>query len=459
MMSTVVNQTSAPVYSSNPIEYFKFVRVQQCGGHNEGKRINAVAWNQDGYYFASASSDKSCRIMKCSATGLQTSKTCRELVGHTQTVEDLSWNPTQNDELVSASEDKTIRVWDIRAATKCTKSINTDDTNTNVDWSPNGRFIAVRRGIEKLRWFLKNDPKFSHLQKINEALKMPVRPDLSVSGIIPEKASMFKSALSPLNLTFQTLDPSSMYKVIFKSGDDLSQDQMIINIIKLMDRLLKRVNLDLKLTPYNVLATSENDGFVDFVPESFTITSILEKFDNSIIEFLKFYNDTPTAFGDSLDSFVKSCAGYCVITYLLAIGDRHLDNLLVTKSGRLFHIDFGFVFGNDPKPFPPPMKLCKEMVEAMGQSDSVHYHKFEIYCCQAFNILRKSAILILNLLSLMGDSSSEFSMAMKLVQHNFRLDLSDEEAEQFFLMLISESVNAMFPKVFEKIHKWALYWR
>eukprot|EP01083_Nonionella_stella_P286457 975067_1 len=234
----------------------------------------------------------------------------------------------------------------------------------------------IDKKIEKLRWFLKNDPKFSHLQKINEALKMPVRPDLSVSGIIPEKASMFKSALSPLNLTFQTLDPSSMYKVIFKSGDDLSQDQMIINIIKLMDRLLKRVNLDLKLTPYNVLATSENDGFVDFVPESFTITSILEKFDNSIIEFLKFYNDTPTAFGDSLDSFVKSCAGYCVITYLLAIGDRHLDNLLVTKSGRLFHIDFGFVFGNDPKPFPPPMKLCKEMVEAMGQSDSVHYHKF-----------------------------------------------------------------------------------
>ena len=45
------------------------------------------------------------------------------------------------------------------------------------------------------------------------------------------------------------------------------------------------------------------------------------------------------------------------------------------------------------------------------------------------------------------------------VQHNFRLDLPDEEAEQFFLMLVSESVNAMFPKVLEKIHKWALYWR
>ena len=53
------------------------------------------------------------------------------------------------------------------------------------------------------------------------------------------------------------------------------------------------------------------------------------------------------------------------------------------------------------------MKLCKEMVEAMGGSKSAQYHNFESYCCQAFNIFRKSANLILNLLSLMADSSVE----------------------------------------------------
>ena len=45
------------------------------------------------------------------------------------------------------------------------------------------------------------------------------------------------------------------YSVILKRGDDLRQDQLIVQLISLMDRLLKRENLDLNLVTYKVPLT------------------------------------------------------------------------------------------------------------------------------------------------------------------------------------------------------------
>ena len=40
------------------------------------------------------------------------------------------------------------------------------------------------------------------------------------------------------------------YTIIYKAGDDLRQDQLVLQMFSLMDRLLKDENVDLKLTPY-----------------------------------------------------------------------------------------------------------------------------------------------------------------------------------------------------------------
>jgi phosphatidylinositol 3-kinase len=100
-------------------------------------------------------------------------------------------------------------------------------------------------------------------------------------------------------------------------------------------------------------------------------------------------------------------AGYAIATYVLGIGDRHLDNLLLSKSGHCFHIDFGFILGRDPKGFVSPMRLTQAMVDGMGGDQSQDYRRFASHCAEAFNILRKSSNLILNLVSLMIDANIE----------------------------------------------------
>ncbi|CAI0385996.1 unnamed protein product [Linum tenue] len=284
----------------------------------------------------------------------------------------------------------------------------------------------TQKKIEKLRQLLSG--LLSELTYFEEPIRSPLAPSLLITGIVPSESSIFKSALHPLRLTFRT-QTGGTSKIIFKKGDDIRQDQLVVQMVSLMDRLLKLENLDLHLTPYKVLATGQDEGMLEFIPSrslaqvlhleylkdygSFCGVFVLKiqilSEHRSITSYLqKFHPDDRGPFGITatcLETFIKSCAGYSVITYILGIGDRHLDNLLLRDDGRMFHVDFGFILGRDPKPFPPPMKLCKEMVEAMGGAESQYYTRFKSYCCEAYNILRKSSNLILNLFHLMAGSN------------------------------------------------------
>ncbi|RXW21257.1 hypothetical protein EST38_g4578 [Candolleomyces aberdarensis] len=314
--------------------------------------------------------------------------------------------------------------------------------------------------IEKMRQMI-SDSK-NGLASI-PPLPLPLNAKIEITGIIAEKSSIFKSNMFPLLLYFQCSDGSE-YPVIFKDGDDMRQDQLVIQLFTLMDQLLRKENLDLKLSPYDVLATGPLQGMAQFIPSK-TIASIVSEH-GTVLNYLRLHNPDEGSVGTSgvepsvVDTFVRSCAGYCVVTYLLGVGDRHLDNLLIAPDGHFFHVDFGYILGRDPKPFPPPVKVCKEMIDGMGGAQSPHYMRFKNYCFTAFTILRKSANLILNLVALMIDANIpdiKHRDVHEQIQEKFRLDLSEEEAIKHFETLLNET--SYITAVFDRIHDLAQYWR
>uniref|UniRef100_A0A183BU91 Phosphatidylinositol 3-kinase catalytic subunit type 3 n=1 Tax=Globodera pallida TaxID=36090 RepID=A0A183BU91_GLOPA len=296
-----------------------------------------------------------------------------------------------------------------------------------------------------------------------KGLSLPLDPSIHVRAVQPESAVLFSSNLMPMRLTFSTVrdgltpyECAEAYTTIFKRGDDLRQDQLVLQMIRLMDELLKEDKLDLCLTPYAVLATSCSEGFVQFIRGATPLADI-----KSIQDTLRTFRPSSSApYGieaDVLNNYVKSCAGYSVICYILGIGDRHLHNLLLCENGKMFHVDFGFILGRDPKPMPPAMKLTSEMVNAMGGQNSEHFRAFVNYCTTAFCILRRHANLITNLFSLMLDAgipdiAVERDKAVMKVLERFHLQLSDEEACHLIVRLIESSLSAKIPIVMDFVH-------
>ncbi|RXK37677.1 hypothetical protein M231_05089 [Tremella mesenterica] len=261
--------------------------------------------------------------------------------------------------------------------------------------------------------------------------------------------------------------------VIVKTGTDLRQEQLATQLIERFGKIWKEEKCDCWVRFFRILITGESSGLVETITDAVSVHSIKKgEYARRIAEgrpmghvslmdhFVNTYGKPDSGrFARAQRNFIKSLAGYSVVTYLLQIKDRHNGNILVDRDGHLIHIDFGFMLSNSPGGNmgfeAAPFKLPLEYVEIMGGLHSPGYVYFRKLFKEGFEVARKHSDSLITIVELMQKDSKLdcFALFGEQTAHHFRerfaLGLTTQAVDAYLERLIVSSTGSNYTRMYD----------
>lgn len=266
----------------------------------------------------------------------------------------------------------------------------------------------MRLGSEQVKKVGKEKAKFKLMEFLNNAkgdlknITSPLNPSFRCKEVRNEKCRVMDSKMKPIWTVYENIDQhGEEINIIFKNGDDLRQDMLTLQMLRIMDRIWKSNGYDFRLNTYSCISMDKRLGMIEVVLNAETIANIQKEKGifsataafkkGSLFSWLKDHNNTEELLNKACHEFTLSCAGYCVATYVLGVADRHSDNIMVKKNGQLFHIDFGHILGHFKEKFGirrerVPFVLTHDFVYVINKGrsdkDADEFRKFQTLCEQ-----------------------------------------------------------------------------
>jgi len=261
------------------------------------------------------------------------------------------------------------------------------------------------------------------------------------------------------NSLFGDLDSHKIFRCIFKTHEDLRQEQFATQLINEFYQIFKLENTGCWLNTYEIISTGNDAGLVEMVNDSVSLDQLKQKIHQASLHDFYLYNfgngDTNSLlYKRAMNNFVTSLAGYSLVCYFLQIKDRHNGNILIDKDGHLIHIDFGFLLSNAPgkglKFENAPFKLSNDMVDCLGGVDGKYFKEFRTLLHKGFKAVNKHRLKISILVEMMycghGKNLDCFEKGQEAID-NLKMRLCPQEnmnnvdIKKFVDNLITQSVD------------------
>ena len=234
----------------------------------------------------------------------------------------------------------------------------------------------------------------------------------------PEPAAAAAAAgdeTSDTNYDAKEIKSSFMYKV-----DDLRNDQVVMKCVQIIKDVVFAEVPELSGLPcvsYHVQPITKCTGFIEIIAGK-TLTDIQKR--GTVSDWLLGHVKD----GSGQDVFIQSAAVGTVLVYVLGIGDRHRENLMVTNKGEFINIDFGYLEGNDTMYSPyariPADVICYENNKQV----------FLNYCKCIYLQLRRYAMHIHSLLLFLhtAEERADLKRCEDFIQDRFCVECDEGEA-------------------------------
>jgi hypothetical protein len=261
-----------------------------------------------------------------------------------------------------------------------------------------------------------------------------------------------KQAIVVTNLNLETV------QFIIKNDASLRKEKIISCIISILQHKLYqqankgRIEMFETIPTFTIAMISQNIGVIEFIPNSPTLRAINQSgksLQNYVLD-----NCGSEAVNLVKKRFLQSLAISSCFSYILGIGDRHLDNIMVNEKGQIFHIDYGYLMNNPITSVTssPNIKVTSAMIDFLGGPNSRFYAEFKQYVISVYDIIRLYKNIILNYYELIGkEGFIEWSVFKEKLENRFMIGLKCQDVEISLIKQI-ESANSYLGAVDDFVH-------